>query len=92
MPTNPTTVSTPQEFAGALRELQREAGVSVRQVAARLGEPHSTIGGYLSGQHLPPSTRSGLLVRILVALDVGGDDIQGWLEAHQRALRARSRT
>lgn len=92
MPTNPTTIATPKDFARALRALQREAGVSVRQMAAELGEPHSTIGGYLSGQHLPPSTRAGLLVRILTALDICSTDLQGWLEAHQRALRARSGT
>ena len=51
---DPRRVSTRQEFAAELSLLKDHAGLTVRDVAGKIGVPASTLGGYFGGSHLPP--------------------------------------
>jgi tetratricopeptide (TPR) repeat protein/transcriptional regulator with XRE-family HTH domain len=67
-------VDTVAGLAAVLRQLRRRharrtgtAELSYRELAARTGWSHATVGEYLSGKTLPPTDRFDTLVRLLGA-------------------------
>jgi WD40 repeat protein/transcriptional regulator with XRE-family HTH domain len=89
---DPGRISTREEFAAALTSLRERAGLTVRDVARRLGAPTATVGDYFSGRHLPPLRPPEQLARILSACGVDdAAEIQEWLDALGRVRRAPGR-
>src|SRR5262245_2878505 len=85
---SPDAITNRQELAVALTRLRDLAGLSVREVARAAGVPHSTIGGYMSGRHLPPASGPGSLPSILAACGVvDAAEVQRWQEAVSRLRR-----
>src|SRR5437899_1861650 len=71
---DPSGVTTLDELAELLRDLRRRQArrersmpLSYRELAARTGWSHSTIGEYLAGRVLPPTDRFDALIRLLGA-------------------------
>ena len=67
-------VESPAELARLLRQLRRREArrrgaseLTYRELAAKTGWSHATIGDYLSGKTLPPTDRFDALVRLLGA-------------------------
>lgn len=80
--------STREDLVDQLRVLREAAGLSVRDLAAAVDGRVSTVGGYLSGKHLPTPAQTPLVRRILTALGVTDDaDQDRWLEAVARLRR-----
>lgn len=78
---DPRAIATPDDFSAALSTLRARASLTVRDLARRADIPTSTVGGYLSGRHLPPATQPELVARLLQALGVPADRHDEWLEA-----------
>ncbi len=76
------TLSSRQEFAAELSRLRERSGLSVRDLAAAVNAPLATIGGYLSGRHLPTAGQSDLLRQLLTAVGITDPiEVDRWLEA-----------
>ena len=89
---DPGRISTRQDFAAELSLLREGAGLTIRDVARKIGVPPSTIGGYFGGSHLPPVKLSGLLASILSVCGVDDQaEVDGWLAALARVRRAPGR-
>lgn len=71
-------ISTRQEFADALTTLRLAAGLTVRQVAEEIDLPASTVSGYFSGRHLPPTSQPDQFTRLLEACGVTDEAIGRW--------------
>ncbi|GAA2208887.1 hypothetical protein GCM10009850_043450 [Nonomuraea monospora] len=88
----PSRIRTRRDFAEELTRLRERAGLTVRQVAARVGVQgaHSTIGDWFAGRGLPSPTSRELLVKVL---NVCGEDdperIEAWLAGWRRARQRR---
>lgn len=50
---DPTRLVTREDLADALTRIRTRAGLTIRELAALVGIPASTLGGYFSGTHLP---------------------------------------
>ncbi|ADP79497.1 tetratricopeptide repeat protein [Pseudofrankia inefficax] len=82
---NPAMIRSRDDFTAALRRVQHRSGMSVRELAAASGIPASTLGGYLSGAHLPARRPAGLLGNLLRAGGIHQPDrIEGWEQALAR--------
>ncbi|GLX98207.1 helix-turn-helix domain-containing protein [Herbidospora sp. NBRC 101105] len=85
----PGRIRVRRDFARELTLLRERAGLTVRQVAARVGVQgaHSTIGDWFAGRGLPSTTSRELLVQVLEAC---GDEARTgeWLAAWQRVRQA----
>ncbi|GIJ72947.1 ATP-binding protein [Virgisporangium ochraceum] len=75
--TQARAVTTVQDLAAVLRRLRRrqargarDSPWTLRELAARTGWAHSTIGQYLSGQTLPPTDRFDALIHLFGATPV----------------------
>ncbi|MBT9256793.1 helix-turn-helix domain-containing protein [Phycicoccus sp. MAQZ13P-2] len=77
-PMVPDAIRSADELAAHLTEARRRVGLTVRQLARRSGLPHSTVGGYLTGRHLPPATRPEVLLALLAALEVPVPEPEAW--------------
>jgi WD40 repeat protein/transcriptional regulator with XRE-family HTH domain len=87
-PTDPDAVGDRQQFADALKQVREYAGLTVRDLARATGVPHSTIGGYLSGRHLPPVSQPDLLPEILRACGIeDGHTLERWRQSLARVRR-----
>jgi WD40 repeat protein len=85
---DPTRIVDRSDFAVELSLARERAGKTVRALAKEVDQPPATIGGYLSGQHLPPIRQTDLFRRILVSLAITDDQtIEQWLEALARVRR-----
>lgn len=85
---DPGRIVDRSDFALELTVARERAGLTVRALAAQVDQPAATIGGYLSGQHLPPVRQTDLFRRILACVGiVDDDDIERWLEALARVRR-----
>jgi len=85
-------ISTIAEFAGELTRAREEAGLTVRDVAAAVNMPSSTVGGYFGGRHLPPVRQLDLLPRILAVCGIRDPDVVAlWTAALARLRRAPGR-
>lgn len=78
-PIDPDEIASTDGFLAALAELRVRAGLTVRELGRAADIPGSTIGGYLSGRHLPPPTRPEVLGRLLTALGVPEADHPAWV-------------
>jgi WD40 repeat protein len=85
---DPTTVTTKAEFAVQLGRLRIRAGVPLRQLAADLDVPASTVNGWMTGRHLPNLRQLDLLRRLLERLGLDANDQASWVEALHRVRRA----
>ncbi|MEV0381753.1 helix-turn-helix domain-containing protein [Nonomuraea sp. NPDC050643] len=88
----PRRIRTRRDFADELTLLRERAGLTVRQVAAKVGVQgaHSTIGDWFAGRGLPSTASRELLVKVLHAC--GEDDparIEEWLAVWRRARQRR---
>lgn len=82
---DPDGVGNRAELASALTRLRELSGLSVRDLARRIDGPVATVGGYLSGRHLPTANHSALFFRLLEACGVtAAADRQRWWEAVSR--------
>ncbi|OJF12114.1 hypothetical protein BG844_22440 [Couchioplanes caeruleus subsp. caeruleus] len=82
---------TRDDFGRELTLLRQEAGLSVRQVAARTGSyrHHSTIGDWFAGRGLPAASSRELFVQVLQACGVTEPEpISAWVAVWQRVRRA----
>ncbi|WP_101787160.1 helix-turn-helix domain-containing protein [Nonomuraea indica] len=91
---DPGRIRTRQDFARELTLLRERSGMTVRQVAVKIGVSgaHSTIGDWFAGRGLPSTALRDLLVRLLDAC--GADDpdtVEQWLRAWLRVRRAPGR-
>ena len=82
---DPGRISTRQEFATELSLRKDRAGLTVRDIAAKIGIPVSTLGGYFGGSHLPPVKMSDLLPRILAVCGVD-DAAEVWGQTANYAM------
>jgi WD40 repeat protein len=83
-------VSSRDDFTQQLRRLQRSAGLSVRAMSRTTGPPdgkripHTTLGDYVSGRHLPPNL--AVLRKLIGACGVIEKElVTAWEEAWERA-------
>jgi transcriptional regulator with XRE-family HTH domain len=89
-PASPGRIGTRQDFARELTLLRERAGLTVRQIASKVGVQgaHSTIGDWFAGRGLPSITSRDLLVRVLAACGVRDAElIEQWLQAWRRVRR-----
>lgn len=80
---DPRRISSRREFGRELTLARRRSGLSVRQVANRVGLPPSTLGGYFAGAHLPALQPPNLLGTLLGVLGIErGDEVRRWWDAY----------
>ena len=77
---DPQAITSTDDFIDALSRLRARSGLTVRELGRAADIPGSTIGGYLSGRHLPPPTRPEVLGRLLTALGVAQAEHPAWVE------------
>src|SRR5207253_1356574 len=90
----PGRVRTRQDFARELTLLREQSGLTVRQVAGRVGVQgaHSTIGDWFAGRGLPSTSSAELLTQVLAVCGVShGRLVEQWLHAWRRVRRAPGR-
>ena len=85
---DPARVGTRAEFAAAFTQVRENAGLSVRDLARRIGVPAGTLGGYFGGRHIPSVGQQGVVETALRACGVADDAIPAWVEALRRARRS----
>jgi WD40 repeat protein/transcriptional regulator with XRE-family HTH domain len=78
-------VQTRAELARELTVLRARSGLTVRELASRLGVPAATLGGYFSGRHLPGPAYLDLFRSLLDACGVPGNELASWVDALARA-------
>lgn len=83
---DPARVATREDFGRELSLLRQETDLTVRALAARVGVPPSTLGGYFTGRHLP---RPGSVIfhGVLRACGVDESQAMAWVQALRRARR-----
>lgn len=87
-PAAPASGGTPEQLGEILTQRRLELGISVRELGKRSGIPFTTVGGYLTGRHLPPATRPEVLTALLTALEIDAEEHAAWASAFAR-VRAR---
>jgi transcriptional regulator with XRE-family HTH domain/tetratricopeptide (TPR) repeat protein len=87
---DPRRIVTRQDFGQQLTLARETAGLTVRQLARKTGIPASTLGGYLTGRHLPERNPPDLLQRILRACGISDEDTAArqWQQAYWRVWRS----
>lgn len=81
----PEAISSPAQLAAALSELRERSRLTVRELARLCELPTATVGGYLTGAHLPtPKIADSGFMFLLEALGVRGGDLEAWREAVER--------
>lgn len=86
---DPRQIGTRSEFGLHLTALRERAGLSVRALSRDAGVALGTVGGYLSGKHMPQAGSRDALVRLLTACGVRSEeDLLAWVEAAGRARRS----
>jgi transcriptional regulator with XRE-family HTH domain len=85
---DPSRVVDRADFGQELTLLRQQAGLTVRALAARVGLPSATAGGYFGARHLPSPNRVATLCALLAGCGVTGpEDVEAWLDALARARR-----
>ncbi|MEX1651955.1 helix-turn-helix domain-containing protein [Streptomyces pseudovenezuelae] len=83
---SPEDIRTAEDFGRAFTALRKSTRLSVRALSRRTGVPHSTIGDYSSGRHLPSPAATGTLHTLLAACGVTDETTIGqWTDAAVRA-------
>lgn len=88
---DPAGVQSREELGEALTGLRLRSGLSVRDVARRTGLPLATVGGYLTGRHLPPLATLDQFTGLLTVLGVPSDRLSAWVDAVTRLRRSPGR-
>lgn len=88
---SPDDLTSREDLALALTARRERRGMTVRDVAHAAGLPVATVGGYLTGRHLPPLATVDQFTRVLISLGVAADEIPGWVTAVNRLRRAPGR-
>lgn len=91
MVSSPSQVVSLADLGVALSRLRQDRGLTVRAVARAAGIPHSTVGGYFAGRHLPPPTRPQDFAKVLTVLGVPASEHEAWFDAVRRLERRRTR-
>ena len=87
---DPERIATQADFGRELKSLREHAGLTIREAARASGVPHSTVGDYFSGRHLPAGP--DLLERVLsVCGETDPERVAAWKQALLRARRAPGR-
>jgi transcriptional regulator with XRE-family HTH domain len=82
---DPDRVDTRSTFAHELTLAREQAGLTVRELARRVGLPTATVGGYLSGRHLPATSQTALFAALLAECRITGEqEVERWLAALTR--------
>jgi len=84
---DPGVLATREELSLALTELRERAGLTVRDVAKRIDVPVATVGGWFSGQHVPPVAATSQVRALLRTCGVADAELDHWLEAVARVRR-----
>lgn len=86
---DPSRVSDREDFGRELTLLRQRARLTVRALAARMGLPSATLGGYFSARHLPSAAHVESLCALLAQCGVTErSEADAWLAALARAKRA----
>ncbi len=86
---DPRLIVTRQDFGQQLTLARENAGQTVRQLAREARIPASTVGGYLTGRHLPERNPPDLLDRILRACGITDEEtVAQWHQAYSRVRRS----
>ncbi len=80
----PRTIHTRAELARQLTALRVRAGLTVRELARRLGVPTATVGDYCSGRHLPGPAQLELFRSILRECGVSEGELRDWVDVLTR--------
>ncbi|MGN6609334.1 MAG: nSTAND1 domain-containing NTPase [Jatrophihabitans sp.] len=87
------SITSRAEFVAALTALRERSGLSIRALAKAVDTPPATIGGHLSGRHLPTATQLPLLRRIVAACGVTDPaEVEAWVEALRRVRASERQT
>jgi WD40 repeat protein/transcriptional regulator with XRE-family HTH domain len=89
---DPSTFTTAAEWSAGLQRLRERSGLSVRDLARAAGASSSTVGGYVSGRHLPTIAATDVVEKVLEAVGVDDTDRRTWLDALNRLRRNASVT
>ncbi|OLF11327.1 nSTAND1 domain-containing NTPase [Actinophytocola xanthii] len=85
---SPAAVHTKRDFGRALTATREAAGLTVRDLARRVGVPLGTVSGWCTGRHLPTLSQRDLFLRLLASCGVGDDDqVEEWLACWLRLRR-----
>jgi len=85
---DPREFGTAADWAQGLRRVRERSGLSVRDLARAVRASSSTVGGYVSGRHLPTIGATDLVDRMLVACGIDDDaERAAWLDALNRVRR-----
>ncbi|MDO8108425.1 helix-turn-helix domain-containing protein [Isoptericola sp. b441] len=84
-------IATREDLARALTAVRESRGMTVREVAAAAHTPAATVGGYLTGRHLPPLAAMDSFRRVLDALGVAPQEQEAWADVVGRLRRAPGR-
>ncbi len=80
---DPRRIVTRKGFGAELTLARQRSGMSVRHVAAELGLPASTVGGYFAGTHLPALQPHDLVRRLVDILGITEPaDVEAWQGAY----------
>jgi WD40 repeat protein/transcriptional regulator with XRE-family HTH domain len=80
-------VHTKDDFARALAAARKNAGLSVRDLARKVGVPSATVSGWCAGRHLPNITQRDSFLQLLIVCGVAEEDHSEWLACWQRLLQ-----
>ena len=83
----PDAIENRREFAQALTALRLQSGLTVRELARRLGTPTATVGDYFSGRHLPGPAQVSLFKALLGECGVEEPSVGEWVDALSRVRR-----
>ncbi len=83
----PDAIENRREFAQALTALRLQSGLTVRELARRLGTPTATVGDYFSGRHLPGPAQVSLFKSLLGECGVEEPSVGEWVDALNRVRR-----
>lgn len=84
---DPGSFTTAAQWSAGLQHLRERSGLSVRDLARAAGASSSTVGGYVSGRHLPTIAASEVVDRILATVGLDDADRRAWLDALNRLRR-----
>ncbi|SDH02550.1 Helix-turn-helix domain-containing protein [Sinosporangium album] len=88
---DPDRVQDRRDFARELSLLRDRAGLTVRQVASKVGAygAHSTLGDWFAGRGLPSTASRDLFTKVLAACGAGdAAQVERWTAAWRRVRRA----
>jgi len=88
----PRDIDSRADLARELTALRARSGLTVRELARRLGTPTATVGDYFSGRHLPGPAQVGLFTHLLRECGVTDpEELELWLDALARTRLADGR-